>query len=250
MAQRTAMVTGGTRGIGQAIVRGLLKEGYQVALTYAYDDEKAQAALEEYRALSPDVLLWKADVASFSAMRAFFQRCLDTFHTLDVLVNNASINIDKPLHQLTEDDWDRVVDTNMKGVFVCSQLAAASMLQQEQGGCILNLGSTTAIQGRVNGLNYCAAKAGVLVMTKCLALELAPKVRVNCLIPGFTWTDETEKRFRLDEEENVRRKENTIPLRAVGKPQDIAEVALFLLSDAARYITGQKVIVDGGQFMF
>ena len=123
------------------------------------------------------------------------------------------------------------------------------MVAQEHGGIILNIGASTAIRGRINGINYCASKAGVLVMTKCLALELAPKVRVNCIIPGLVWTEEAIDRFRLNDPEALKAREEEIPLGHVGSPADIVEAAVFLMSDAAMYINGQKIIIDGGQFM-
>ncbi len=174
----------------------------------------------------------------------------ETFGSVDVLVNNAGLNIDKPMHDLTDEDWDRVVDTNMKGVFLCSQRASAYMLQQPQGGIILNVGALTGIRGRTNGLNYCASKAGMLVMTKCMAMELAPRVRVNCLIPGMTYTGEMEERFGLKNPENVRMLEGRVPLQRLAEPEEMANVVSFLLSDEARFITGQKIIVDGGEYMF
>ncbi|HEU5373947.1 MAG TPA: SDR family NAD(P)-dependent oxidoreductase, partial [Ktedonobacteraceae bacterium] len=204
----------------------------------------------ECRAVNPDILLIKADVAQKTQVEMLFRKGVETFGAIDVLVNNAGLNIDKSLHDLTEEDWDKVVDTNMKGVFLCSQIASKYMLEQEAGGIILNIGATTGIGGRTQGINYCASKAGVLVMTKCLALELAPKVRVNCIIPGFTRTPETETRFQLAHPQNLEFKARSIPLGRIGTPEDIAEAVSFMLSDGAKYITGQKIIVDGGQFMY
>ena len=155
---------------------------------------------------------------------------------MDVLINNAGLNIDKPMHDLTEEDWDRVVDTNMKGVFLCSQHASSYMLQQPYGGIILNIGALTGIRGRSNGLNYCAAKAGMLVMTKCMALELVPRIRVNCLIPGMTYTGEMVERFGLDDQENVHKLEQLVPLRRLAAPEEMADVVKFLLSILTRLI--------------
>jgi NAD(P)-dependent dehydrogenase (short-subunit alcohol dehydrogenase family) len=136
----------------------------------------------------------------------------------------------------------------MKGVFLCAQIASVYMLQQEQGGIILNIGASTGIRGRANGMNYCASKAGVLVMSQCLALELGPKIRVNCVIPGLVRTEETERRLHLNDPHHPRVQE--IPLKRFGMPEEVADVVSFLLSDQARYINGQKIIVDGGQFMW
>lgn len=124
------------------------------------------------------------------------------------------------------------------------------MLQQEQGGTILNIGASTGIWGRKNGLNYCASKAAVLVMTKCLALELAPSIRVNCVISCSIWTEETEKRYSYSDPERRHAKEEVIPLKRIGTPEEVADVIAFLLSPESRYINGQKIIVDGGQYMW
>jgi 3-oxoacyl-[acyl-carrier protein] reductase len=172
------------------------------------------------------------------------------FHSIDVLINNAGVNRDQTLQDMSDEDWDQVVNTNMKSVFLCAQAASSYMLQQEQGGIIVNMGASTGIRGRKNGLNYCASKAGVLVMTRCLALELAPKIRVNCVIPGSIWTEETAKRHSYHDPERLHAKEAQIPLNHIGSPDEVADVVSFLLSDGARYINGQKMLVDGGEFMW
>lgn len=248
--QRTVIITGGIKGIGRAIALNLARQNYNLVLTYRSDDASAEETVALCREYTANAILFQGDVASAADVQRLMQVTKETFDSIDVLINNAGLNIDKPLHSLTESDWDRVVDTNMKGVFLCSQAASAYMLEQEQGGIILNIGASTGIRGRKNGLNYCASKAGVLIMTKCLAMELAPKIRVNCLIPGMTRTEELEQRFELNNPEKLKAVEAEIPLRRVAAPEEIAEVASFLLSDGARYINGQKVIVDGGQFMF
>lgn len=178
------------------------------------------------------------------------QQSVTAFHPVDVLVNNAARVVDKPLQELTEDDWDQVVDTNMKGTFLCSQIASRYMLQQETGGIILNIGASTGIRGRKNGINTCASKAGILLMTQCLALELGPKIRVNSIIPGLTRTDETTQRFHLDDPEVVQTRTEAIPLHRIGTPDDVANTVLLLLSNDARFIDGQKIVVDGGQYMW
>ncbi len=248
--KKVALITGGTRGIGRAIALKLAEQCYNLVLNYVNDDANAYKTLKECEKFNTCVLLLRADVSKKQDVDRMFHDCMDQFHCIDVLVNNAGLNIDKSLHNMGEEDWDVVVDTNMKGTFLCSQAASKFMLQQEDGGIILNIASSTAIGGRINGINYCASKAGVLVMTKCLALELAPKVRVNCIIPGFIRTGETEQRFQLDNPKNIQAQEHTIPLHRIGEPEEVADVVGFLVSHAARYINGQKIIVDGGQFMF
>jgi len=247
---KTVVITGSSKGIGRAIALKLAPLSYNLVLNYVADEASAYDVLHCCERVTPRVRLVRADVARRAEAEHLIDTAYNVFGSVDVLINNAAINIDKPMHDLTDEDWDRVVDTNMKGVFLCAQRASSYMLQQPRGGVILNLGATTAIRGRMNGLNYCAAKAGVLTMTKCMALELAPHVRVNCLIPGFTSTKEVEHRYRLTDPEVLQEVKRKIPLHRIAAPEEIADVATFLLSDEARHITGQKIIVDGGEYMF
>jgi NAD(P)-dependent dehydrogenase (short-subunit alcohol dehydrogenase family) len=248
---KTVVITGGTRGIGKAIALTLARQQrYNLILNYKTDEVAAQETLQECSSIHPQVRIIQADVSQRSEVEALMQEAYSTFHSLDVLINNAGINIDKPLQEMTDNDWDRVVDTNMKGIFLCSQIASSYMLRQEQESIILNIGASTGIRGRKNGLNYCASKAGVLVMTKCLALELSPKIHVNCVIPGSIWTEETEKRHAYHDPQRLHAKEEQIPLKHVGTPEEVADVVAFLLSHEARYINGQKILVDGGEFMW
>jgi NAD(P)-dependent dehydrogenase (short-subunit alcohol dehydrogenase family) len=248
--QKTVIITGGTKGIGRAIALKLARENHKLVLNYRADDKSAHETLSLCKEVNPHVLLFKADIANKQRVEEMAREAFNVFGAIDVLINNAGLNIDKPLHDLTEADWDRVVDTNMKGVFLCSQIASRYMLQQEREGIILNIGATTGIRGRVNGINYCASKAGVLIMTKCLALELAPKIRVNCVIPGMTRTQELVERFGLDDPETERNVLKMVPLGRVAMPEEVADIVNFMISHEARYMTGQKIIVDGGQFMF
>lgn len=243
----TIVVTGGTRGIGREIALRMSQQGHNVVLNYHAEDELAERTLDECRRHSDSILLVKADVSRSDDVDCLLHRVQQQFGSADVLINNASINIDRPLFELSEEDWDRVIDTGMKSVFLTAKAFAAAMLQRGSGH-IINMGSTTAITGRANGLNYCAAKAGVLVMTKCLAIELAPAVRVNCIIPGTIRTPEIEERYDLAANEK-QMAERTL-LNRIGEPSDVANVVEYLISDESAYITGQKVIVDGGSFLY
>ncbi len=245
----TAVITGSTRGIGKAIALRLAKEHYRIVLNYAFDDAQAQEALRLCQKETSDVLLVKADVADKRAVEMLMQESIRTFHSIDVLVNNAARAIDKSFQTLTEEDWDLVVDTNMKGTFFCSQVASTYMNQQDSGGYIINIGASTGIRGRKNGINTCASKAGIMVMTQCLALELGPKIRVNTIIPGLTRTEETEQRFHLNDPTTLRTREEGVPLQRIGTPEDIASAVILLLSHDAQFINGQKIVVDGGQYM-
>jgi 3-oxoacyl-[acyl-carrier protein] reductase len=248
--RRTAVVTGSTSGIGRAIALRLLRSQYNVVLNYSTDDRRASEMLKLCDQVSSATLLIKTDVRDADAVAEMMQRTVATFGTLDVLVNNAARVIDKPVLEITESEWDQVVDINLKGALLCSQAAARLMLQQADGGVILNIGASTGIRARRNGVNTCASKAGLMLMTQCLALELAPKIRANTIIPGLTLTDETERRFRLDDPAVLRSREETVPLQRIGRPDDIAGAVMLMLSNEARFITGQRIVVDGGQYMW
>lgn len=249
-SERAALVTGSTRGIGLAIALRLARSGYQVALNYSADDRSAERALSRCRQASPDTVLVKADVGTAAGAAALIRQAIDAFGRLDVLVNNAARVIDKPALEMSEDDWDYVVNVNLKGAFLCSQHAARQMLAQDDGGVILNIGASTGIRGRRNGVNTCASKAGLMVMTQCLALELAPKIRVNTIIPGLTFTEETQQRFNLGDPATRSAREQAIPLQRLGQAEDIADAVTLMLADAARFVTGQRLVVDGGQTMW
>lgn len=247
---RAALVTGSTSGLGLAIVLRLARSGYRVTLSYSSDDQQAERALSQVREASPSAVLVKADLGTAAGAAGLVERAAAAHGRLDVLVNNAARVIDGPFLEMTEADWDAVLDVNLKGAFLCSQHAARLMLVQDDGGVILNIGSSTGIRGRRNGVNTCASKAGLMVMTQCLALELAPRIRVNTIVPGLVVTGETTTRFRLDDPAIRREREQAIPLHRLGRPEDIADAVMLLLSPEARFITGQKLVVDGGQNMW
>lgn len=249
VTRKTVIITGSGKGIGRAMALRLATLPYNLVLNYVNDHESANEVLRLCEKITPHVRLVQANVSKRSDAERLIDEAYEAFKSVDVLINNAGLNIDKPMKDLTDEDWDRVVDTNMKGVFLCSQRASSYMLKQPQGGIILNVGSTTSMRGRANGLNYCASKAGVLIMTKCMALELAPHIRVNCLIPGWTDTKEVYHRFGLSNPETMQAVLDRLPLHRLAATDEMAGVVKFLLSDDARYITGQKIIVDGGEYM-
>jgi 3-oxoacyl-[acyl-carrier protein] reductase len=247
---RVAVVTGSSSGIGRAIAVRLLQSGIKVVLNYSTDDKKAADTLTFCRKIDPGVVLVRADVSRAQEAGVLIQRAVDEFGSLDLLVNNAARVVDRPALEMTEEEWDAVIDVNLKGAFLCSQFAARHMLEQDQGGVILNIGASTGIRGRRNGVNTCAAKAGLMVMSQCLALELAPKVRVNTIVPGLTLTDETERRFGLDDPGTRQRREDQIPMGRLGMPEDVASAVMLMISADAEFVTGQKIVVDGGQNMW
>lgn len=247
---KTVIITGSTSGIGRSIALHLARERFCVVLNYSTDEEKAQTTSKLCQQETERVILVKADVAKKADVERLIRTTVATFGTVDALINNAACVRDKPLLEMAEDEWDQVVDTNMKGTFLCSQMAAHVMLQQETGGIILNIGAATGIKARPNGINTCTSKAGIMMMTKCLALELGPKIRVNTIIPGLTLTEEVVERYHLDDPATLRARIENIPLQRATTPDDIAHAALFLLSDAASFINGSKLTVDGGQYMW
>jgi 3-oxoacyl-[acyl-carrier protein] reductase len=237
-----AVVSGGTRGIGLALSRRLVKLGHRVVALYHSDEDAARAAAAE---LGPVLRL---DVADAEAVARVGAELLAAHGAPRVLVNNAGLNVDRPFLEMTTDDWRRVIDTNLSGVFHLCRALVPAML--DKGGVVVNIGATTGIRPRLDGVNYCASKAGLLQFTKCLALELAPRVRVNCLIPGAVETEELVTRFRLDDPRERARMVAEIPQGRIGAPEDVADALEFLVGPGSAYLTGQKLIVDGGQFMW
>src|ERR1041385_244211 len=244
---RTAVITGSTKGIGRAIALRLAESGFNVVLNYATDDARAEEALSLCRRANQDVLLRRADVSLRTDVESLMRSAVDAFGSRDLRGNSAARAADRPALEMTDADWDLVVNTNLRGTFLCAQVAARHMQHQEDGGVILNIGAPTGLRARKNGINTCASKAGVALITQCLALELAPKIRVNTIVPGLTLTDEVVERFHLDDPDTLRARENTIPMRRIGTPADVADAVMLLVSEEARFITGQRPHGDGGE---
>ena len=246
---RVILVTGSSRGIGAALVTGFARKGFRVVINYAKSDGEANQLYREIcRFADPNnVMLIKADVSVRTEVSAMFDRIAANFSRIDVLINNAGINLDGPFLEMSDEQWRRVIDTILTGTFICSQEFAFH--SRGEGGCIINIGANTGIRGRKNGCNYCSAKAGVINLTKCLALELAPRIRVNCIIPGFIATEEVMTRYNLYQEENRAALVNNIPMGRLGKPEDVFKAAEFIVENAD-YITGQNFLVNGGNLMY
>jgi 3-oxoacyl-[acyl-carrier protein] reductase len=247
LASELAVVSGGTKGIGLAFSSRLIKLGFRVVAFHHSDTEAAQAAMDR---LHPALHAVRVDVSDFDAVCAAASTVLNQHGVPQVLVNNAGVNVDRPFLELTVNDWRKVLDTNLSGVFHLCKALVPAMLDADHTGVIVNVGATTGIRPRRNGANYCASKAGLLQLTKCLALELAPRIRVNCLIPGNTETEELITRFRLDDLEARAGMLAEIPQQRLGSTEDIADALEFLVGPGSSYLTGQKIIVDGGQFMW
>ncbi|MER6473244.1 SDR family NAD(P)-dependent oxidoreductase [Streptomyces collinus] len=240
-----AVVTGGTRGIGVAFSRRLIALGHRVIALYRGD---GKAAAEAEQAGRGDLVALRADLSRPAEVRAAAARILHRYGPPAVLVNNAGVNRDRPFLSMTEQDWDEVLATNLSGPFHLTRALAPAMVKARRG-TIVNIAATTAIRPRASGANYCAAKAGLLQLTKCLALELAPHVRVNALLPGFTDTLEVVERYGLEDPQRLQEVLAAIPQGRTGTPEDIADALEYLISDRSRYVTGQQLVVDGGHFM-
>lgn len=246
---KVAIVTGATRGLGKEIAISLASDGYQVVVNYRVSVQEAQEVVREIVNSGGEAIALQADVVSRPAVQTMMDTVVQRYGRIDLLVNNAGLNVDGPFLEMTDEDWSRVRNVNLDGTFICTQIAARSMRQLGTRGSIINLSASTALHGRKNGSNYCASKAGVIALTKCTALELAPDIRVNCIVPGFIETEEVVTRFSLHDEESRAAVLSSIPLRRLGQPQEIASMASFLCSDKADFITGQLFFVNGGDYL-
>ncbi|WP_188351487.1 3-oxoacyl-[acyl-carrier-protein] reductase [Staphylococcus aureus] len=242
---KSALVTGASRGIGRSIALQLAEEGYNVAVNYAGSKEKAEAVVEEIKAKGVDSFAIQANVADADEVKAMIKEVISQFGSLDVLVNNAGITRDNLLMRMKEQEWDDVIDANLKGVFNCIQKATPQMLRQ-RSGAIINLSSVVGAVGNPGQANYVATKAGVIGLTKSAARELASRgITVNAVAPGFIVSDMTDALSDELKEQML----TQIPLARFGQDTDIANTVAFLASDKAKYITGQTIHVNGGMYM-
>jgi len=241
---KVAAITGSARGIGKAIAVLFAKEGAKVVVSDV-DDEAGKRTTEEIRGIGCEAIYVHCDVSDPRDAEGLVKAALDAFGALDILVNNAGITRDALLVRMKDEDWQRVLSINLTGVFNCTRAAARAMMKR-RSGCIINISSVAGIVGNVGQANYSASKAGVIGLTKSAAKELARwGIRVNAIAPGFIMTEMTAKLPEQEREKLL----STIPLGFPGEPEDVAKAALFLASDAARYITGQVIQVDGGMAM-
>ena len=242
---KVALVTGASRGIGRAIALRLAGEGAKVAINYAGNTAKAEAVKAEIEQNGGEAILVQADVADSSAVEAMVAKVTEAFGQIDILVNNAGITHDGLLMRMKEEDFDAVVNTNLKGVFHCTK-TVSKLMMKKRSGRIINMASVVGIMGNAGQTNYAAAKAGVIGFSKSAAKELAARgITVNVVAPGFIDTDMTAAMTDKAKELTL----TGIPMKKMGTPEDVANAVLFLASDCASYITGQTVNVDGGMVM-
>lgn len=243
--ERVAIITGASRGIGKAVALRLAKEGVFVVINYNGSKERAEEVKAEIEQTGGKAEIFQCNVADFDACDAFIKKVMEAYGRIDILVNNAGITKDGLLMRMSEEDFDRVIDTNLKGTFHCIRFVSRIMMKQRYGR-IINMSSVVGVVGNAGQANYAASKAGVIGLTKATAKELASRnITVNAIAPGFIQTEMTEVLSEQVKEASAAQ----IPLGVFGKPEDVANVAAFLASEESGYITGQVLHVDGGMVM-
>jgi len=249
LSGRRALVTGASSGIGRAIALRLAREGASIAVNYLGGDEEAEELVNKITAVGAKAIALQADVSKEKEVDAMFKNMVDEFGGVDILVNNAGIEHEYKFVDLPLDQWQKVIDVDLTGAFLCAQRAVRLMLESRKGGSIINITSVHQIIPWVGYIDYCVAKAGLDMLTKTLALELAgSKIRINSIAPGAIKTP-INKEVWTDPQglEDLLKK---IPVKRVGEPEEIASVAAFLCSEEASYITGATLYVDGGMTLY
>lgn len=245
LKNKTALITGGSRGIGKAIALAMAKQGANIALIYAGNTAAAEETCGELQALGVEAECFQCDIADFSQAGAVVKETLSRFGNIDILVNNAGITRDNLILAMKEEEFREVIDTNLTGAFNMVKHLCGSFMKQKSGK-IINITSVSGMMGNAGQANYSAAKAGLIGLTKTIARELAPRgITCNAIAPGFVETDMTDKLTEAAKETAVK----MIPLKKMGRPEDIANAAVFLASSSASYITGEVIKVDGGLYI-
>ena len=240
---KVALVTGASRGIGRAIAIDLAKQGANVVVNYAGNEQKANEVVDEIKKLGSDAIAVRADVANADDVTNMVKQTVDTFGQVDILVNNAGVTKDNLLMRMKEEEWDTVINTNLKGVFLCTKAVTRQMMKQ-RAGRIINISSIVGVSGNAGQANYAASKAGLIGLTKSIAREVAGRnVRVNAVAPGFIESDMTE--VLSDKVKDAMK--GQIPMKRFGMPEEIATATQFLAEQ--EYMTGQVLTIDGGVSM-
>jgi len=242
LAGKVALVTGASRGLGRAIALKLTAGGARVAVNYLANDDAASAVAQEIHWAGGEAMLLKTDIADSAAVRDMTREITDKWGAIDILVNNAGITRDGLLPRMSDEAWDRVINTHLRGAYLCTRFALRSMMERSWGR-IINIASVAGLVGNAGQTNYSAAKGGLIAFTKSIAREVGSRnITANAIAPGFISTDMTEVLPQQQKEAILSR----IPLGRFGTPADVAELAAFLASDRASYITAQVISIDGG----
>ncbi|MED1606455.1 3-oxoacyl-[acyl-carrier-protein] reductase [Cytobacillus kochii] len=245
LSNKIAIVTGASRGIGREIALELAREGAKVAVNYAGSEARANEVVDEIKSLGSEAFAIQCDVSNSESVTNMIKTVIEHFGRIDILVNNAGITKDNLLMRMKEDEWDAVINTNLKGVFLCTKAVTRQMMKQRSGR-IINISSIVGTTGNPGQANYVAAKSGVIGLTKTTAKELASRgITVNAIAPGFITTEMTDELNAEIKEQMLA----NIPLATFGDPKDIAKVVNFLASEDSKYMTGQTLHVDGGMYM-
>jgi 3-oxoacyl-[acyl-carrier protein] reductase len=244
---KTAIITGGGRGIGRAITLALAQKKFKIVVTYVTRRDCCEQTAAEVRKLGCEALVVQADVTKRESVRQLISTATEKFGTIEVLVNNAGILQQKPFNTISDEDWDTMLATNLKSVFLCSQEIMPVMVRQG-GGSIINISSSGGQLGGMLAVHYAVSKAGVISLTRSLARVCAPDgIRVNCVTPGLIETEMSQK--EIHSEVGQQKISREIPLRRAGQVEEVATAVAFLASDEASYITGQSINVNGGLYM-
>jgi len=242
---KTVLITGAGRGLGRHTALGFAAAGANVCVNYAHSATEAGEVVSEIESSGGKAIACKADISDFEQVKAMVAATTDAFGAIDILINNAGLSIDGPFLEMKEADWDRVYEVNLKGPFLVSQAVARQMIAGN-GGVIVNISATTTTHGRPNAANYCSTKAGLNMLTKCMALELGPEIRVNGLGLGFV---DSPLVRALYSEEQVTEAIETTPLKRMTTNQETASFIRLLASESTAFVTGQTIMFDGGRNM-
>jgi NAD(P)-dependent dehydrogenase (short-subunit alcohol dehydrogenase family) len=244
--ERVMIITGGSTGLGSELAKYFVSKGFRLVVNYFFDKD-VQELISNNPALGnkDKVLFSQADVSNREQVQSMFDNAINKFGRVDILLNFAGINKDAPFTEITDDMWDSVIAAHLKGHFICGQEYVAHNLDRE--GLILNIGAAGGQMGRKNGANFCSAKGAIFALTKCMALELAPRIRVNCLVPGSVKTREVIDRYDLETDDGLEKELATLPMGRLGEFEDIIHMVQSIID--AKFTTGANFYANGGQYM-